>query len=107
MPCTCTISERHLHETISAQNPLQGCGIFYRILEMTWILSFAFASLSTFLKLWWLVGAKTLALNPKINFYGFGIVTNIMNLNLSANKTTRQLILVYNGSFIHIIDRAI
>jgi len=69
---------------------------------MAIIIFFTFASLSTFLKLWWLAGARTLSLNPMISFFDFGIVTNLMNLNLLTNTTKRQLILVYNWSFTHI-----
>jgi len=70
---------------------------------MTWILSFAFVSLSTFQKLLWLVGAKTLPLNPTINFFSFSMMTNIMNFYLSTNTTTLQLFVLYNGSFIHLL----
>jgi len=53
------IPERHLQETIFLPNPLQGCGVFSSI-EMTWMISFASASLSTVLKLWWSVWCKNL-----------------------------------------------
>jgi len=61
--------ERHLHESVALPNPVQGCGIFSSI-EMTWMLSFIFASLSTVLEI---VVAKTLSLNPMINFFGLAL----------------------------------